>query len=413
MDRRAYAAAGLEVQVDSVPGDGSTRFLGQPMPEGWSCARAVAILHDGGATERLCDVEAEPLSVVLRSVPARGRHAVVSVGEGTEPQHYQGIAVEGRVVLASGECTASTSWRCSSAARPAFSPTRGAWCRRCASATTSATRSTTPRSGGARTSRAAGDSSCLRGWATGFASGSPPALTLELEVDLESRAFPTSIPLLSARLRGRDDAEILVVSHLCHPQPSANDNASGAAANLETARTLAALWRRRSSAPRRSLRFLWVPELTGTCAFLGSDPARAARLVAALNLDMVGESQERCGSAFLLEHPPCFAASFAEELLARIRARAVDWVSSYSGPGHYSMTRMAEVPYGGGSDHALLVDPEVGCRARCSSSGPIASTIPRTTRRTRPIPTRSLWRCAAPPPTPASWATPGPMRSPG
>src|SRR5439155_907415 len=86
---------------------------------------------------------------------------------------------------------------------------------------------------------------------------------------------------------------------------------------------------------------------------------RAAQLVAGVNLDMVGESQELCGSTFLIEHPPCFAASFAEELLGRIRAEAVDWVRSYSGPGHYSLVRMAEVPYSGGSDHAVLNDPQV------------------------------------------------------
>jgi hypothetical protein len=352
------AAAGLEVQVDSVPGDGST--FPRAAHAGRVVERAACAL---GAIERgvrYRDVEAEPLSVVLRSVPARGRHAVVSVGEGTEPQHYQGIAVEGRVVLASGgvhrvhELAVLERGAAGilTDTRRLVPPVRERDDERDALNYTSFWWSEDePRGWGFVVSPRVGDRLRER-----LAAGA----TLELEVDLESRAFPTSIPLLSARLRGRDDAEILVVSHLCHPQPSANDNASGAAANLETARTLAALWRRRSSAPRRSLRFLWVPELTGTCAFLGSDPARAARLVAALNLDMVGESQERCGSAFLLEHPPCFAASFAEELLARIRARAVDWVSSYSGPGHYSMTRMAEVPYGGGSDHALLVDPEVG-----------------------------------------------------
>src|SRR5207249_1333988 len=98
------------------------------------------------------------------------------------------------------------------------------------------------------------------------------------------------------------------------------------------------------------------PELTGTHAWLGSEPRRAERTVAALNLDMVGEDQEQCGSTLLIEHPPCFAASFAEELLARIREQAVDWVVSYSGPGHYGMTRMAEVPYSGGSDHVVLID---------------------------------------------------------
>src|SRR5262249_22255735 len=32
----------------------------------------------------------------------------------------------------------------------------------------------------------------------------------------------------------------------------------------------------------------------------------------------------------------------------------------YSGPGHFSLDRMAEVPYSGGSDHAVLVDPTIG-----------------------------------------------------
>jgi hypothetical protein len=184
---------------------------------------------------------------------------------------------------------------------------------------------------------------------------------LELEAEIESRRFATTIPLLSARLPGTHPGEVLIVSHLCHPQPSANDNASGAAANLETARTLMELLRRGALADeRRSVRFLWMPEHSGTYAWLGRDPRRARDTVAALNLDMVGQDQERCGSTFLLEHPPCFAASFAEELMLRIREQAVDWIPSYSGPGHYSGTRMGEVPYSGGSDHVVFIDPAMG-----------------------------------------------------
>src|SRR5262249_45257196 len=151
------------------------------------------------------------------------------------------------------------------------------------------------------------------------------------------------------------------MAHLCHPEPSANDNGSGVAAALETARTLAALERAGRWRPSpRAVRFLWMPELTGTYAWLGLRDAAAPRLVAALNLDMVGEDQTQCGSTLLVEHPPVFAASFAEELLARIRGEAQDWVTSFSGPGHYSMTRIAEVPYSGGSDHIVFNDPGRG-----------------------------------------------------
>jgi Zn-dependent M28 family amino/carboxypeptidase len=55
-----------------------------------------------------------------------------------------------------------------------------------------------------------------------------------------TRRYATRIPLVTARLAGESEREILVVSHLCHPRPGANDNASGAAAALEAARTLAA-----------------------------------------------------------------------------------------------------------------------------------------------------------------------------
>src|SRR5207249_4936602 len=58
---------------------------------------------------------------------------------------------------------------------------------------------------------------------------------LELEVEIDSRAFDTTVPLLSGRLVGKPPSEVLLVSHLCHPRPSANDNASGAAANPEAA----------------------------------------------------------------------------------------------------------------------------------------------------------------------------------
>src|SRR5262249_39629050 len=152
--------------------------------------------------------------------------------------------------------------------------------------------------------------------------------------------------------------EVLVAGHLCHPQPGANDNASGAAAVLETARAVAALAARGELGRSwRTVRFLWMPEFTGTYAWRSLHPTPVADTVAAVNLDRVGESQADCGSTFLLEQAPHFLGSFADELLARIRNAAQDWVRDFSGAGHYSLARLAEVPYSGGSDHALWLDP--------------------------------------------------------
>ncbi len=68
------------------------------------------------------------------------------------------------------------------------------------------------------------------------------------------------------------------MSHLCHPQPGAHDNGSGAAALIETAATLARLIAEGSlPQPRRGIRFLWPPEMTGTFAWLAEHEADAQR----------------------------------------------------------------------------------------------------------------------------------------
>lgn len=353
-------AYGIAHEVEHVPGDGRTRFLGQLMPEGWECARATATLVDGARREPLCDYDACRLSLVLRSDPARGAWPVVALEDGATSGPF-GPEVRGAVVLTRDPVrrVLETAVREGGAAgiltdgRRLVPPVRDAYEDPDQVAYTSFWwNGDEPRGWGFVVSPRTGARLRER-----LRSGAP--LTLEAEID--SRRFATRMPLVSALLPGTEPGEVLVIAHLCHPQPSANDNASGAAAALEAARALAAL-RARGDLPRAGLgvRFLWVPELTGTFAWLGRDAGRAGRIVAALNLDMVGEDQQQCGSTLLLEHPPSFAASFAEDLLFAIRERAQDWVTSFSGPGHYGLTRMAEVPYSGGSDHAVLNDPAVG-----------------------------------------------------
>jgi hypothetical protein len=354
-------AAGLRVEIEYAPGDGVSRRFGQLQPEGWSCASAVATLIDveTGAREPLADFAAEPLSVIQRSDPARGRFPLIALGDDDEP--FAGVDPRGSVVL--GRLPAHRMLDTAVRERGAA----GLLCdwRRLAppvrvddtdvdslAYTSFWWNGDEPRGWGFVVSPARGDELRAR-----LRSGR----RLEVEVTIDTRRYAARVPLITATIPGTGaPGEILVVSHLCHPHPGANDNASGAAANLECARALSALSRRRGGFAR-TVRFLWMPELTGTFAWLGAgDGTRHRSIVAALNLDMVGEDQMQCGSTLLLEHPPCFAASFAEDLIALVRSEARTWVTSFSGPGHFGMTRMAEVPYSGGSDHAVFVDPSIG-----------------------------------------------------
>ncbi len=354
-------STGLEVTVQRVAADGRRRAFGQLLPEGWEVGRAVAWLVDGGSKRLLCDADAEPLSVVQRSAPAAGRFRIVDADAGPVPVADPDRDLEGAVALTSlgarrahQRCVVERGAEgllCDG--RRLFPPIRSAehdidslpytsyWWREDESRSWGFV--VTPRAGAELRERLrAGE-------------------RLELEVAIESRRFAAEMPLVSAALPGSSGFEILVMAHLCHPRPGANDNGSGVVAALEAARALGSLSASgRLGSLRHGIRMLWMPELTGTFAWLAADPSRASRLVAALNLDMVGADQFQCGSTFLLEHPPCFAASFAEELLGRIRAESLDWITSFSGPGHFSLDRLAEVPYSGGSDHAVFVDPSFG-----------------------------------------------------
>jgi peptidase M28-like protein len=155
-----------------------------------------------------------------------------------------------------------------------------------------------------------------------------------------------TMPVVSATLPGRGAGEVWLTAHLCHPRPSANDNASGVAALLGAARVLAGM---RDWAPEHTIRFVWGPEYLATVACLHDLPPP----VALINLDMVGEDQALCGSPFVLERPAETLAAplgvLAEHVVAEVFAR------TGGDPG----TWVAE-PFLGFSDHALAADPALG-----------------------------------------------------
>lgn len=354
----ALTAAGYSPERIEVPADGHRRARGFPLPEGWRCRHAEAHLHGASGREPLADFARAPLSIVQRSGSARGRWPIVRLDSLADLAR---VEVRDRVVLTAGpvqrvhvravlEAGAAglvtdgrrlmPPVRTEAHDRDALTYTSFWWAE------------DQPRGWGVVVSPARG-----AGLRERLAAGE----TLEIEVDFDCERFATTIPLVTTTLPGDLPGEVLVTGHLCHPMPGANDNASGAAAVLETARVLRTLADRGALASlRRTVRFLWMPEFSGTYAWHAHAGNSATETIAAVNLDMVGERQDVCGSTFLLERAPHFLGSFADELLARVRHAAQDWVRDFSGEGHYSLVRMAEVPYSGGSDHALWLDPAIG-----------------------------------------------------
>ncbi len=167
---------------------------------------------------------------------------------------------------------------------------------------------------------------------------------------------------------GAAGGEILLSAHLCHPRPSANDNASGVAALLGVARVLA---RMRASARtgravrRRSVRFLWGPEFVGLAAYLHDyvGTGRAPRPGFTINIDMAGEDVRRCGGPLVIERGPDDVPSFLPALAQRGASLLPPASRSYSGAVPCDPWTWTATPFAGGSDHALAADSPVRSQA--------------------------------------------------
>lgn len=359
---------GVEAELLTFPAKADAAYWACDMFQEWEASEATLdlLLPDGGA-QRLADYRDDRICLVQRSLPFAGEAEVVVLGSGDTPAEYEGLDVAGKVVVAQGDIR--EVWRQAVSERGAAgilfdgmreqAPVRqridlpdarqytSFWWRR----------GDEPRGFGFVLTPRQGD--WLRALAGQQAQkGGPP---LRVRARVASRLYDGQIEVVSARIRGRSDDESVVVAHLCHPQASANDNASGSAAALEAARALHTLIQEgRLPVPERSIRFLWVPEMTGTYAYLATHEEELARMVAGINLDMVGEDQNLCGSVLLIERPPEAMAGFAGDLAEALHEAMQEGARNLAGTASYPLYRHAVTPFSGGSDHYILSDPTVG-----------------------------------------------------
>jgi hypothetical protein len=179
--------------------------------------------------------------------------------------------------------------------------------------------------------------------------------TVKLKAVVDARLFPGHEDIVTATIKGseRPGEEVFVVGHLCHPKPGANDNASGSGAILEVARTIATLMRSgKIKRPRRTIRFLWVPETLGTVAYLAGHEDIPRRFLAGINLDMVGEDQDVCGSTLTMTKTPDSLPSFLNDYMADVFDRSLKSVDPQVAIGLATKFRFSVGIFSAGSDHA-------------------------------------------------------------
>lgn len=349
--------AGLQPRYEEFPNSGG----------GWE--HTVGTLRLGGPAGDVLlsrDTHRVALAINSYSTVAGGvTLPVVDVGAGTTAAAYEGKAVKGAVVLATGSlgqvfqqavrdrgAAGVISSEIAPYTKPAETPDVLQW--------GSIPNNEALRSFGFKaTPRAAAR---LR---DALARG-PASVHVEIASTFHGR--PNRNLVLEILGRTLPEQRIVLAAHV--QEPGANDNASGCGTLLSAALAIhEGIQRGVLPPPARTLTFLWVDEIRGSEQWIKADAERVKSVVAMLSLDMTGQDTAKTGGTFLIEKEPDPSAiwerpsdphsewgagkvdpamvrgSFLNDLhlaVALRRARDTKWVVRTN-------------PYEGGSDHTVFM----------------------------------------------------------
>ena len=365
--------------IERFPADGTRYYGTQKSRRPWNAEFAelwdLGNSRDGSNPVRIASWEAMPISLAQDSQSGHALAELVDIGTGTGEAEYEGKNVEGKLVLTSSQPSAVvplavTRFKAAGIVSYAQNQKTAWW----------------------------GENENLVRWghldtfsptpafafmvslrqARSFQSRMRAGEAVWLKAEVRAGQSDGAYEVVTATIPGVDPAlrneEIVFSCHLDHPRPGANDNASGAAAILEIARTLSRLIREeRIEPPARTIRFIWPPEIEGTLAFLTARSDGARNIKAAIHMDMVGGGPETKAIFHVTRGPaslPSFfydvAGSFAERVNRESSEFARTGQAGYpmvSAEGGREALQAQVVPFTLGSDHQVYSDSSFGIPA--------------------------------------------------
>lgn len=360
---RSYGFSEQDAYVESFPSDGRITYQTWQSPSGWAIEWGELRMLEP-YEERITGYPEIGMSVITYSNAGDVTAELVWVGRGTSDTDYLGKDVRDKIVLATGNGGAvhrlavlkygARAVVCylddnRSKEYPDMLAYTGMWPRTEELEGVAFGFNLTNRQGGKlREILESGRKVVVRGQVKG--------------IGLESYYMDVVV----AHIRGSEmpDEELVFSAHLDHPKESANDNASGSAALLDIARSLKQLIdSERMPAPKRSLRFLWIPEWYGTMAYIDKHPEMTGptvggKFLANLNMDMVGEHLELLHSRLILTRTPDSLPSVVNDVIENMAAM-VDRMDVRTPRGSLSAMNYRVTPYSGGSDHIMFIDLKI------------------------------------------------------
>lgn len=312
----------VDVEIERYPSDGKVEYFGNPTQPIWTVKKAELWLT-APFEIRLTSYAELPMSLARNSSSADVEAEVVDVGAGVSEDDYK-QDVKGKIVLATGNPFV--------VARQAIDKH---------GAVGLVTSYSVPEFD--NLNRLPGDFPDQVGW-SGFGppaeKGSRPfgflissrrhqelktllrqGKPIRMRAIVEAEFSEGTICLVSGLIRGSTypAEEIVFTAHLDHYKPGANDNASGSAAILEIARTFNQLIQSgQVPPPLRSIRFLWVPEYSGSWAWFSRHLNDPVKRIANLNYDMVGENLKLTNAVLAVMYTPDFNPSYLNAVMESI-----------------------------------------------------------------------------------------------
>lgn len=356
-----------DATIEQFPADGATKYWTYTSPVGWTVKSAELYLVE---PEEKLIVRYEDIPTCLhtcsKATPPEGVTAeLVDVGVGTKPKDYEGKDVKGKFVLATGRAkqvheqavfkrgalgvVTDACWEFQNVRESLDIPDAHAY------------QSIWPTA--EEIDKVTFGFSLSKRQGTHLRALLQSGKTVKLKARVDARLFKGHLDVVAATIRGvsKPEEEVFLIAHLCHPKPSANDNASGSGLLLEIARTVEALVDfHKIAPPARTIRFLWVPETFGSVAYLSSHEELCSRFVAGINLDMVGQDQELCKSTLNLDATPDSLPSYLNDYVFSLFELSVKEFDSQTPFGSSSTFRYRTSTFSGGSDHAEFNNFTVG-----------------------------------------------------
>jgi len=183
---------------------------------------------------------------------------------------------------------------------------------------------------------------------------------IQVHAEVETKTYPGKLEVVTAVIPGTDrgEQELLLIAHLFEgvSKQGANDNNSGVACILETGRTILELIRRGTIPPlRRTIRFLWVPEIVGSQAYIKKHPEEIRKMLAGINMDMVGEDLYLTRSIFNVSRTPYSVPSFFNDIVQEFAELTVKLNNDAFGKTYGKLNLEIVSPQGSASPFLLNV----------------------------------------------------------